>query len=46
MPDPIFDDPRLASVYDAFGGDREDLTPYVAIADRPGLEDVFVARLA
>ena len=34
MPDPIFDDPRLASIYDAFGGERADLTPYAALAAR------------
>lgn len=33
MPDPIFDTPRLASVYDAFDGEREDLAAYVALAD-------------
>lgn len=32
MPDPIFADPRLAAVYDAFDGDRDDLDAYVAIA--------------
>jgi SAM-dependent methyltransferase len=33
MPDPIFDHPRLAALYDAFDGDRDDLAAYVAIAD-------------
>lgn len=33
MPDPIFANPRLASVYDAFDGGREDLSAYLAIAD-------------
>lgn len=30
--DPIFSDPRLARIYDAFDGDRDDLTAYVRIA--------------
>lgn len=33
MPDAIFDHPRLAAVYDAFDGQRDDLPSYVAIAD-------------
>lgn len=33
MPDPIFDNARLAAIYDAFDGERDDLTAYVAIAD-------------
>lgn len=33
MPDAIFAHPRLAPVYDAFEGDRDDLTAYVDIAD-------------
>jgi len=33
VPDAIFSDPRLAAVYDAFDGDRDDLDAYVAIAD-------------
>ena len=32
MPDPIFSHPRLARVYDAFDGDRDDLDAYLAIA--------------
>lgn len=32
MPDPIFADPRLAQVYDAFDGPRDDLDLYVALA--------------
>ena len=40
MPDPVFSDPRLARLYDAFDGDRSDLDHYVAlveelVADRP-----------
>ncbi|WP_435148182.1 class I SAM-dependent methyltransferase [Micromonospora aurantiaca (nom. illeg.)] len=33
MPDAIFAHPRLAPVYDAFDGDRDDLDAYLAIAD-------------
>ncbi|MGV9762643.1 class I SAM-dependent methyltransferase [Micromonospora tulbaghiae] len=33
MPDAIFAHPRLAAVYDAFDGDRDDLDAYLAIAD-------------
>lgn len=33
MPDAIFAHPRLASIYDAFDGDRADLLAYVRIAD-------------
>ena len=33
MPDPIFDHPRLAAVYDALEGDRSDLDPYSAMVD-------------
>ena len=29
--DPIFSDPRLASIYDAFDPDRDDLLPYIKI---------------
>ena len=32
MPDPIFENPRLAAIYDAFDGPREDLLHYLAIA--------------
>jgi ubiquinone/menaquinone biosynthesis C-methylase UbiE len=32
VPDPIFAHPRLAQVYDAFDGPRDDLDAYVAIA--------------
>lgn len=31
MPDEIFNNPRLAAIYDAFDGKREDLLPYLAI---------------
>ncbi|MFD9700584.1 class I SAM-dependent methyltransferase [Lentzea sp. NPDC059081] len=33
MPDAIFADPRLAKLYDAFDGPREDLKLYLGIAD-------------
>ncbi|HEX3783836.1 MAG TPA: class I SAM-dependent methyltransferase [Pseudonocardiaceae bacterium] len=33
MPDAIFADPRLAPIYDAFDGDRDDLTAYLGIAE-------------
>jgi hypothetical protein len=32
--EPIFSDPRLARIYDAFDADRDDLTPYLAIGPR------------
>ena len=32
MPDPIFDDPRLAAIYDPFDGPRGDLDNYLHIA--------------
>lgn len=32
MPDEIFDNPRLAEIYDAFDGQRIDLEPYLVIA--------------
>ena len=36
MPDPIFSHPRLAAVYDAFDGQRDDLDSYVDLADELG----------
>lgn len=33
MPDAIFAHPRLAAVYDAFDGRRDDLNSYLALAD-------------
>lgn len=41
VPDAIFAHSRLASVYDAFDGDRDDLTAYVDIADELGAERVL-----
>jgi SAM-dependent methyltransferase len=36
MPDPIFEHPRLAAIYDALDPDRSDLDAYVAIAKELG----------
>lgn len=41
MPDPIFAHPRLAPVYDAFDGNRDDLTAYLSIAGELGAERVL-----
>ncbi|MGC7100260.1 class I SAM-dependent methyltransferase [Amycolatopsis lurida] len=41
MPDPIFAHPRLAPIYDAFDGERDDLTTYLAIADEVGASHVL-----
>jgi SAM-dependent methyltransferase len=41
VPDAIFADPRLAPVYDAFDGDRDDLTAYLAIAGEVGADRVL-----
>ena len=41
MHDPIFAHPRLAPVYDAFDGDRDDLTAYLSIAGELGAERVL-----
>ncbi|WP_432863853.1 class I SAM-dependent methyltransferase [Microbispora rosea] len=41
MPDPIFAHPRLAAVYDAFDGDRDDLGAYLAIASELGADRVL-----
>ena len=41
MPDPIFADPRLAAVYDAFDGERADLTAYRDIAAELGADRVL-----
>lgn len=40
-PDPVFDDPRLAAVYDALDPDRRDLDPYVAICAELGVHRVL-----
>ncbi|GAB3139732.1 class I SAM-dependent methyltransferase [Microbispora hainanensis] len=41
MPDPIFAHPRLAAVYDAFDGDRDDLDVYLSIAGELGADRVL-----
>jgi SAM-dependent methyltransferase len=40
-PDPIFVDPRLARLYDAFDDDRGDLDLYVGLAERLGARTVL-----
>lgn len=41
MPDAIFDDPRLAPLYDTFDGDRSDLDLYRAVAREVGARRVL-----
>jgi SAM-dependent methyltransferase len=41
MADPIFEHPRLASIYDALDPDRSDLDAYVAIAEELGARRVL-----
>jgi SAM-dependent methyltransferase len=41
VPDPIFAHPRLAEVYDAFDGPRDDLPAYLAIAGELGAQRVL-----
>ena len=41
MPDALFAHPRLAPLYDAFDGDRDDLAAYVAIAGELGADRVL-----
>jgi ubiquinone/menaquinone biosynthesis C-methylase UbiE len=41
VPDAIFAHPRLARVYDAFDGNRDDLTAYLDIADELGADRVL-----
>jgi SAM-dependent methyltransferase len=41
VPDAIFDHPRLAAVYDAFDGDRDDLAAYLGIAEELGADRVL-----
>jgi SAM-dependent methyltransferase len=43
MPDPIFAHPRLAPLYDAFDGPRDDLPSYVGIAAELGARRVLDA---
>jgi SAM-dependent methyltransferase len=41
VPDAIFAHPRLATIYDAFDGDRKDLVAYLGIADELGADRVL-----
>jgi SAM-dependent methyltransferase len=41
MADPIFEDPRLAAMYDELDPDRSDLDAYLAIADELGARSVL-----
>ncbi|MGH3330444.1 MAG: class I SAM-dependent methyltransferase [Nocardioidaceae bacterium] len=41
MPDPIFDDRRLAGIYDPLAPDRSDLDAYAAIVDELGARSVL-----
>lgn len=41
MPDALFAHPRLAPLYDAFDGDRDDLAAYLAIARELGADRVL-----
>jgi ubiquinone/menaquinone biosynthesis C-methylase UbiE len=41
VPDAIFDDPRLAAIYDALDPDRSDLDAYVAIVEEIGARSVL-----
>jgi len=41
VPDAIFAHPRLAPVYDAFDGDRDDLAAYLDIAGELGADRVL-----
>ncbi|HEX8868462.1 MAG TPA: class I SAM-dependent methyltransferase, partial [Lentzea sp.] len=41
MPDAIFADPRLARIYDAFDGPRDDLSLYTGVADELGARSVL-----
>jgi SAM-dependent methyltransferase len=43
VPDAIFAHPRLAPLYDAFAGPRDDLPAYVGIADELGARRVLDA---
>lgn len=41
MPDQIFENPRLAAIYDYFDGNREDLTLYLSIAEEFGAKSIL-----
>ncbi|GHF79068.1 SAM-dependent methyltransferase [Amycolatopsis bartoniae] len=41
MPDDLFANPRLAGIYDLLEGDRDDLGPYLALAEDLGAQHVL-----
>lgn len=41
MPDAVFDDPRLAAIYDALDPDRSDLDAYLAMVEEIGARSVL-----
>ena len=41
MSDPIFSNPRLVAIYDAFDGERRDLDHYVALASELGAKSIL-----
>ncbi len=41
MPDPVFDEPRLATIYDQLDPDRSDLDAYAAVVDEFGVSSVL-----
>ena len=41
MPDAVFDDPRLAAIYDVLDPDRSDLDPYLAMLEALGAGSVL-----
>ena len=41
MPDQIFENPRLAEIYDAFDGPRDDLIPYISLANELNAKSVL-----
>lgn len=41
MPDSVFDDPRLAAIYDALDPDRSDLDPYLDMIEEFGASSVL-----
>jgi len=41
LPDAVFDDPRLAAIYDALDPDRSDLDPYIALVTELGAHSVL-----
>jgi SAM-dependent methyltransferase len=41
MPDAVFDDPRLAAIYDALDPDRSDLDAYLAMVEELGARSVL-----